>query len=343
MVTHSPVWGPDKLGPDYEAATIDLGVDPDGEGNVATTLVHYAPQQADDAAREPSATSSRPALVWLHGMTDYFFHTHVAEHFAAQGYDFYAVDLRKCGRSRRSGQSWHYVSDLAFYFADLTAALDAIPNDEVIFIAHSTGGLIAPLWMDHLRRTDFERHQRLKGLILNSPWLDMMGVPGQVLTPLKPLLHALGRIAPRTPLPGGNFTAYGESVHQDFYGEWDFDLRFKPLAGHKKYVGWLAAVFHGFDAIHSGRIDAGVPILTLQSTRTQLGRPYSDSANHADVIIDVAQTRRWAKELSAHYTLHPIKGARHDVFLSLPDPLQEAFNACDEWLPTVLDSAKPVQ
>ena len=63
MVTHSPVWGPDKLGPDYEAATIDLGVDPDGEGNVATTLVHYAPQQADDAAREPSATSSRPGLV----------------------------------------------------------------------------------------------------------------------------------------------------------------------------------------------------------------------------------------------------------------------------------------
>ena len=209
MVTHSPVWGPDKLGPDYEAATIDLGADPDGEGNVVTTLVHYAPQQAGDAAREPSAASSRPALVWLHGMTDYFFHTHVAEHFAAQGYDFYAVDLRKCGRSRRSGQSWHYVSDLAFYFADLTAALDAIPNDEVIFIAHSTGGLIAPLWMDHLRRTDFERHQRLKGLILNSPWLDMMGVPGQVLTPLKPLLHALGRIAPRTPLPGGNFTAYG--------------------------------------------------------------------------------------------------------------------------------------
>ena len=42
MVTHSPVWGPDKLGPDYEAATIDLGVDPDGEGNVATTLVHLS-------------------------------------------------------------------------------------------------------------------------------------------------------------------------------------------------------------------------------------------------------------------------------------------------------------
>ena len=51
MVTHSPVWGPDKLGPDYEAATIDLGTDPDGEGDVVTTLVHYAPEHAGDTAR----------------------------------------------------------------------------------------------------------------------------------------------------------------------------------------------------------------------------------------------------------------------------------------------------
>lgn len=342
MVTHTPVWGPDKLGPDYEAATIDLGSDPDGEGEVVTTLVHYAPHPTDQESRE-TTPASHPALVWLHGMTDYFFQTHVAEHFAAQGYDFYAVDLRKCGRSRRSGQSWHYVSDLAFYYVDLNAALDAIPNEEVVFIAHSTGGLIAPLWMDQLRQTDQERYKRIKGLILNSPWLDMMGVPECVLTSLKPLLYALGRFAPKTPLPGGNLTAYGESVHQDFYGEWGFDLRFKPLAGHRKYVGWIAAVFHGFDAIHSGRVDAGVPILTLQSTRTQLGQPYSDSVNHADVIIDVAQTRRWAKELSIHYTLHPIKGARHDVFLSLPHPLQEAFSACDRWLSTVLEAPKSTQ
>jgi len=57
MVTHSPVWGPDKLGPDYEAATIDLGADPDGEGNVVTTPVHYAPPPA--AARRFPSTATR--------------------------------------------------------------------------------------------------------------------------------------------------------------------------------------------------------------------------------------------------------------------------------------------
>ena len=347
MATAAPSWGPDILGPDFQSATLNLGPDPDGEGDVVTTLVRYAPGSAAGStdsgpadSSSPSATS-RPALVWLHGMTDYFFHTHVAQHFAAQGYDFYAVDLRKCGRSHRPGQAWHYVSDLSLYNADLSAALDAIANDEIIVIAHSTGGLIAPLWMDFLRRHDAERFSRLKGLILNSPWLDMMGVPGWAVSALKPAIYSTAKIAPKIALPGGNLTAYGESVHSDFYGEWDYNLSLKPLAGHKKYIGWLAAVFHGFDAIHSGRINAGVPVLTLQSTRSLLGTPYCDAVNHADCIIDVAQTRRWAKELNAHYTLHSIEGARHDVFLSLPRPLEEAFAACDAWLPTIVEAPTP--
>lgn len=347
MATATPSWGPDILGPDFQSATLSLGPDPDGEGDVVTTLVRYAPGSAAGStdsgpadSSSPSATS-RPALVWLHGMTDYFFHTHVAQHFAAQGYDFYAVDLRKCGRSHRPGQAWHYVSDLSLYNADLSAALDAITNDEVIVIAHSTGGLIAPLWMDFLRRHDAERFSRLKGLILNSPWLDMMGVPGWAVSALKPAIYSTAKIAPKIALPGGNLTAYGESVHSDFYGEWDYNLSLKPLAGHKKYIGWLAAVFHGFDAIHSGRINAGVPVLTLQSTRSLLGTPYCDAVNHADCIIDVAQTRRWAKELNAHYTLRSIEGARHDVFLSLSGPLAEAFAACDAWLPTIVEAPTP--
>ena len=347
MATATPSWGPDILGPDFQSATLNLGPDPDGEGDVVTTLVRYAPGSAAGStdsgpadSSSPSATS-RPALVWLHGMTDYFFHTHVAQHFAAQGYDFYAVDLRKCGRSHRPGQAWHYVSDLSLYNADLSAALDAITNDEIIVIAHSTGGLIAPLWMDFLRRHDAERFSRLKGLILNSPWLDMMGVPGWAVSALKPAIYSTAKIAPKIALPGGNLTAYGESVHSDFYGEWDYNLSLPPLAGQKKNIGWLAAVFHGLDAPHSDRSNAGVPVLTLQSTRSLLGTPYCDAVNHADCIIDVAQTRRWAKELNAHYTLRSIEGARHDVFLSLSGPLAEAFAACDAWLPTIVEAPTP--
>jgi alpha-beta hydrolase superfamily lysophospholipase len=41
----------------------------------------------------------RRSVLYLHGYNDYFFHTHVAEKFNENNFDFYALDLRKYGRS----------------------------------------------------------------------------------------------------------------------------------------------------------------------------------------------------------------------------------------------------
>ena len=59
----------------------------------------------------------------MHGYTDYFFHTELADHFADRGFAFYALDLQKCGRSRRTGQTPHFITDLARYDAELERAL----------------------------------------------------------------------------------------------------------------------------------------------------------------------------------------------------------------------------
>lgn len=77
---------PDLLGPPYERHTIDLGSD--DEGPVVATLV-----------RRRAERPSRRAVLYVHGFVDYFFQTHVADFFAARGWDFYALDLRKYGRS----------------------------------------------------------------------------------------------------------------------------------------------------------------------------------------------------------------------------------------------------
>ena len=70
------------------AAHLPLGLDPDGEGELFATLVRHG-----------EATTARHAVVALHGYTDYFFNTELAEHFNARGFVFYALDLHKCGRS----------------------------------------------------------------------------------------------------------------------------------------------------------------------------------------------------------------------------------------------------
>ncbi|ATZ05107.1 alpha/beta hydrolase [Corynebacterium striatum] len=321
-------WTNDILGPGFMAADLPLGADPDGEGDVHATLIRYNPDNED--------LSDRVAMIWVHGMTDYFFHKHVAEHFHNKGYAFYGIDLRKCGRSHEPHQKWHYISDMHFYEKDLNAALDALPQRKVIMVAHSTAGIIVPLWLDALRRTDPARHERIAALVLNSPWLDMMGIPPLAFKAAKPLFYFFGKVTPHIALHGGNLTAFGDSIHASRYGEWDYNLEKKPLGGHKKYIGWARAVFKGFDIIHSGRVDVGVPILTLTSTKSMFSAPYSEELNYADAVIDVKQSQKWAKELGSHYTLRPLKGARHDVFLSREPIRNEAFRAVDEWLPTVL-------
>ncbi|MGC2654275.1 MAG: alpha/beta hydrolase, partial [Mycobacterium sp.] len=104
-------WQPDVL-PGYWQQTMPLGRDPDGEGDIVATLVRRG-----DAAAAPHA------VLAVHGYTDYFFHTALADHFADRGFAFYALDLHKCGRSSRAGQTPHFTTDLSRYDRDLDQSL----------------------------------------------------------------------------------------------------------------------------------------------------------------------------------------------------------------------------
>ena len=129
------------LGEGFEQVSIPLGPDPDGEAGggtskgVCATLVRHKPEGISD-----EDFFQRSALLYVPGLSDYFFQKHEAEFFTANGYAFYAIDLRKCGRSHREGQSWHYVSDLALYNTELTSAASIIAgkHSSIIPMGHST-------------------------------------------------------------------------------------------------------------------------------------------------------------------------------------------------------------
>ena len=320
------IWRPDILGPGYEQADLDMGADPDTGSDVRAVLVRAS-------AANRNTDPNKPALLWLHGLSDYFFQTHVADYFTSRGYAFYALDLRRCGRARQRGQRWHYTSDLAHYFPEMTAALASLTtqHDSVVMLAHSTGGLIAPLWADHLRTEDPVTHAALRGLILNSPWLDLQ-YPGPLVKVMKPVVKFAGRIVPLLPLPQGAVGTYGASIHESAHGEWKFDTTMKPLNGHRKYLGWLRAIINAQERIHDGAVDAGVPVLTLVSSHSYLGEDYTPAADTADTVLDVDQIRKWAPRLSRDSTVRTIDGARHDVFLSERFARELAGKASIEWL-----------
>src|SRR5712671_7153886 len=109
-------WRPDRLLPGFEA--LELEFPDDYDGPVVATLV-----------RLPTVNAPRGAVLYVHGFSDYFFQRHMAERFAAEGYAFYALDLRKYGRSLLPQQHPCFCKDISEYHDDLTRALEEIGTD----------------------------------------------------------------------------------------------------------------------------------------------------------------------------------------------------------------------
>lgn len=325
-------WQPDILGPDFSALTFDLGDDPDGEGAISATLVRH---------EQPEPVTG--AVLYVHGFTDYFFQRPLAEFFARRGRAFYALDLRKCGRSQRPGQTPHHINDLASYDFELDLAVAEIAGDTagapLLIAAHSTGGLITPLWLDRLRSgpPDTPRAEKFgfpTGLVLNSPWFDLQGAPilrGVGTT----IINSVARVRPRSVIPRKLAGAYGESLHNSVHGEWEYDLNYKPLQGYPVTFGFLSAVRRGQAMLHRG-LDIGVPSLVLRSDRTTLSGPGPDGAvadiDTADGVLDTRQIARWAGCLGDRVSVVPVAGARHDVFLSTVAVRDRAYTELDNWL-----------
>ncbi|GGM39007.1 hypothetical protein GCM10012275_07360 [Longimycelium tulufanense] len=308
---------PDILGGRFTARTLPLGTTPGGAASA--TLVHL-----------PAEPNSRGAVLYLHGFIDYFFQVWLAEHFARRGFDFYAVDLRAYGRSLRPDEMPNFVTDLNVYFEELDAAVRVIreedQHDRLVLLGHSTGGLISSLWA-HERRHD----NVIDALVLNSPWLDLaenwfLRTAGTWLTDL------VGRLWPKWVVPRGLSPVYGQSIHVDHHGEWEFRTDWKPVEGFPVRAGWLRAVRRGHARLHRG-LDVRVPVLVLHSDRS-LPHPkeWTPEAMRADTILDVGQIVKWAPKIGTKVTVTPVAAGMHDLFLSAQPVREHALAEVDAWL-----------
>ena len=70
----------------------------------------------------------------------------------------------------------------------------------------------------------------------------------------------------------------------------------------------------------------------LRSSQSDSSRDYSPLSDRADLVLDVSQIARWAGCLGGETTVVPVPEARHDVFLSLPGPREQAYAVLAAWL-----------
>ena len=309
----------DVLGEPYLAETLELP--PDEEGPVVATLVSRCTEGG-----------SRKAVLHVHGFNDYFFQTGAADFWVERGYDFYAVDLRKYGRSLLPHQTPNFALDLAEYHPELDLALELVTerdgHDHVVLSGHSTGGLIGSLWLD-------ARKPEVAGVVLNAPWLDLNG-SFLLRTAGTKAIDQVGARRPYQAIPRSVSGLYGRSLHRDHDGEWEFNLDWKPLESWPVYAGWLRAVRRGHAIVHRG-LDISTPTLVLSSDTSIHPRVWEAAVDTSDIVLDVQLMAKWVHKLSRHVTLVRVPGARHDVTLSREPARSQVFDELGRWLDAYVD------
>ena len=312
-------WRTDVLGEPFQARTLHLA--DDDEGPVVATLVRYAPP-----TEEPLRAAR--AVLYVHGWSDYFFQREIAEYWHACGAAFYALDLRKYGRSLRPGQTPGYVADLRTYDEDLDAAMAVLRSAHgaaarLLVMAHSTGGLVTALWADR-------GPGKVAAMVLNSPWLELAG-SSVVRHVSAPAIRQLATFQPKAALPNIDPGLYARTIRAEDGGEWTYDETWRPTPSFPVRAGWLRAITEGHAAVARG-LNVEAPILTLASARSLISPRWSEDMRSADTVLDVELIARRAVQLGPVVTVVRIPGGLHDLSLSPPRVRARFYAEIDRWL-----------
>lgn len=305
----------DILGAGYEQTTLHFP--DDYEGKVTATLV-----------RKKAEQSTKKAVLYIHGFIDYFFQTEMAERFNQHGFDFYALDLRKYGRSILPHQKYYNVREIAEYDAEIEQALNIIGaegHDAVLLCGHSTGGLTTTLFAAH-----HPDHPLIKALWVNSPFYDFN------MNPIKrklavPKLSRLGKYFPDLQFPSELNKWYSASLHKDLKGEWDFSLDWKKNGYPKVRLSFIRAIFEAQKEIHQG-VRLNIPALVMHSHQTKNPKRWDKSAQISDVILGVTDIQKYAKKMQSDVQIVSIKNGLHDLVLSEKSVRESVYSELFTWL-----------
>lgn len=274
----------------------------DYEGKVIATLI-----------RKKQEIKSAKAILCIHGFNDYFFQEIIADKFLEKGYHFFALDLRKYGRSILKNQKPNNVRSLSEYYEDIDQALAIIKEEgyeEVILYGHSTGGLIITLYANARKGKEL-----FDVVVCNSPFYDF-NVPWIQKKTIIPILSFIGRLSPNLSLPIGFSKFYGKSLHKSEFGEWDYNLLWKPHSAPSINAGWVNAIHKGHLQISKG-ISITKPIFILYSFRSVYPSNWSEEMFEGDAILNVTDIIEKSKCIdSPCKEVIGFKGAIHDLVLS---------------------------
>ncbi|MCE1202979.1 MAG: alpha/beta hydrolase [Bacteroidia bacterium] len=314
-MSSSVIFTPDSELSGFESATLAMGTDYEGE--VFCTLTRKISQN-----RPPNT------LLHVHGFNDYFFHAEAASFFFDNGLDYYGLDLRKSGRSWRKHQKYNNLRDINEYFEDIASAIELIRRlgaEKILLMGHSMGGLVTACYCASPSENPLP-----DALFLNSPFLEQNKdiVTRRILIPI---VSKIGKTNPDLPVPGGFSKFYGPSLHASEKGEWSYNLLYKPHRSDMVNAGWVRTIHQAQSIIKKG-IRVELPLLLMYPQKSVAGLWWTEAFHYGDAVVNVKHIRALQRFIHASdKTVHEIKHARHDLFLSVRDVRQSVYNLVLEW------------
>lgn len=311
---YSGEWQADILGDGYEMRHVEQP--DDYSGHVRSTIV-----------RRLSPCADGRAMLYVHGYNDYFFQKEMADRMVDSCISFYAVDLRKYGRSIMPGQKKFQARDIHEYFADIDSALSQMRSDganRIVIMGHSTGGLTTSLYVKEKPQND------IKGLILNSPFLEW-NFNGFMRGFAIPAVGSIGRIIPGLSLSQGSDSSYSESLLKSHHGEWDYNTDWKLFSPQKVEASWLRAISKAQKDLRK-KPAITTPILLLHSSGSISEGQWTPEYQTNDAVLNVEDISRLGRQLGTDVTEKVIEQGMHDLMLSSPNVRENAYQAIFDWL-----------
>ena len=307
----------DVLGGRYECRAVNQ---PEAyDGKVCCTII-----------RQKSQTESNKAIVYVHGYNDYFLQSALGDSANAHGFNFYAVDLRRYGRSLMEHQDAFFCKKLSEYYQDIDSTIaEALNqgNTSVVLMGHSTGGLITSLYME-----EGSMRQKISALVLNSPFLDWNN-GGLLEGVMIPCVSAVARVLPKmTVARSGVESQYAVSLLADKKGEWTYNTDWKMPNGHHKKAAWVHAIHHGHKKVQAG-MHIQCPVLVMSSDTSVVETDtWNEAYRRADIVLNAEEIRLYGAGLGKKVTLQTIPGGKHDLLLSEQDARTLAYKSIFDWL-----------
>lgn len=313
------LWVPDTAGlPGVWMHRVDQGRD--YSGPVRCTVL-----------RMPCTHSDGKGVLYIHGYNDYFFQHELAAEFVDHGYDFYAVDLRKYGRSLLPGQQPYLTRSMDEYFADIDSALAIMRHQgvrHIVLMGHSTGGLLTAYYMMQMEKHHPAQIADVDAVVLNSPFLDWNE---GFLENILPGVAAFGKLIPSIPIKMKG-DSYGSSLLKSRHGEWSFNTSWKNPDSSAVNLGWIRAIDRAQRKLRSQSLPIKVPVLLFFSDHSVKASSWDPECQAGDAVLDVKDIRELGSRLGKHVKPVVVPDALHDVMLSRSGVRNAVYSYMFKWL-----------